>query len=62
MSLLFLGAKDHRITAHELRELEGEFGRLNVDTSRSVLEFYRSRKNADGFEPAPERQPALSMQ
>ncbi len=63
MSLLFLGAKDHRITAQELRELESEFGRLNVDTSRSVLEFYRSRKNADGVADSDvPRQPALSMQ
>ena len=44
MSLLFLGAKDHRITAQELSDLESEFGRLNVETSRSVLEFYRSQK------------------
>jgi uncharacterized protein (DUF2336 family) len=62
MSLLFLGAKDHRITAHELRELEGEFGRLNVDTSRSVLEFYRSRKNSDAADSDLQRQPALLMQ
>ena len=41
MSLLFLGAKDHRITAHELTDLESEFGRLNLETSRSVLEFYQ---------------------
>jgi uncharacterized protein (DUF2336 family) len=46
MSLLFLGAKDHRITAKDLKVLESEFGRLNVETSRSVLQFYRSRKNA----------------
>ena len=63
MSLLFLGAKEHRITAQELRELESELGRLNVETSRSVLEFYRSRKNADGLVDAdPQRHPALSMQ
>jgi hypothetical protein len=47
MALLFLGAKDHRITARELSDLEREFGRLNVKTSRSVLSFYRSRKNGD---------------
>ena len=58
MSLLFLGAKDHRITAQELRELESEFGRLNVDTSRSVLEFYRSRKNADGVADSDVAPPA----
>jgi uncharacterized protein (DUF2336 family) len=47
MALLFLCAKDHRITARELNDLEREFGRLNVETSRSVLSFYRSRKNGD---------------
>ena len=58
MALLFLGAKDHRITAKELKELENEFGRLNVETSRSVLEFYQSRKNIDGADSEPKRQPA----
>ena len=29
MALLFLGAKDHRITAKELHDTETEFGRLN---------------------------------
>jgi uncharacterized protein (DUF2336 family) len=48
MSLLFLGAKDHRITAQDLRDLENEYGRLNIETSRSVLKFYQSRKNAGG--------------
>ena len=47
MALLFLGAKDHRITAKELYDLEREFGCLNIETSRSVLEFYQSRKNID---------------
>jgi uncharacterized protein (DUF2336 family) len=47
MALLFLGAKDHRITAKELHDLEREFGRLNIETSHSVLEFYQSRKNID---------------
>ena len=54
MSLLFLGAKDHRITANDLRDLENEFGRLNVETSRSVLKFYRTRKNAAGTESRAE--------
>jgi uncharacterized protein (DUF2336 family) len=58
MSLLFLGAKDHRITAKDLNDLESEFGRLNVETSRSVLEFYKSRKNA-GAADSGSRQPSL---
>jgi uncharacterized protein (DUF2336 family) len=53
MSLLFLGAKDHRIVAQDLNNLEREFGRLNIETSRSVLEFYQSRKNAAGADSAP---------
>jgi hypothetical protein len=59
MALLFLGAKDHRITAKELHDLEGEFGGLNIETSRSVLEFYQSRKNVDknaAADSAPARQ------
>jgi uncharacterized protein (DUF2336 family) len=59
MSLLFLGARDHRITALELKTLESEFGRVNAATSRSVLKFYQSRRHA---ESEPTRQPALSMQ
>jgi uncharacterized protein (DUF2336 family) len=58
MALLFLGAKDHRITAQDLNDLEKEFGRLNVKTSRSVLEFYQSRKNAGGVDTGLKR-PAL---
>jgi uncharacterized protein (DUF2336 family) len=57
MALLFLGAKDHRITAKELKSLENEFGRLNIETSRSVLEFYQSRKNVDDAASGPQRQP-----
>jgi hypothetical protein len=62
MALLFLGAKDHRITAKELRDLEGEFGRLNIETSRSVLQFYQSRKNGAAASAGAKHQPALAMQ
>jgi uncharacterized protein (DUF2336 family) len=62
MSMLFLGAKDHRITAKDLKDLESEFGRLNVDTSRSVLEFYQSRKNDGGTDLNAKRQPVLAVQ
>ncbi len=54
MSLLFLGAKDHRITAQDLNDLEREFGRLNLETSRSVLKFYQTRKSAAGTESRAE--------
>jgi hypothetical protein len=62
MALLFLGAKDHRITAQELKDLERDFGRLNIETSRSVLKVYQSRKNAGDTAPEAKRQPALAMQ
>ena len=61
MALLFLGAKDHRITAKDLKDLENEFGRLNVKTSRSVLEFYQSRKHAAGPDSGPPRHVPLHM-
>jgi uncharacterized protein (DUF2336 family) len=54
MALLFLGAKDHRITAQDLNDLERDFGRLNLETSRSVLKFYQTRKNAAGTESRAE--------
>ena len=58
MSLLFLGARDHRITAKDLNDLENEFGRLKVETCRSVLQFYQSRKNAEGVKSGVKREPA----
>jgi len=61
MALLFLGAKGHRITAQDLNDLEKEFGRLNVKTSRSVLEFYQSRKNAGGADTDLKRPAALHL-
>jgi uncharacterized protein (DUF2336 family) len=61
MSLLFLGAKDHRITAKELHDLESDFGRLNVETSRSVLECYKSRKNGGGADSGVKPQLAMAM-
>jgi uncharacterized protein (DUF2336 family) len=61
MSLLFLGAKDHRITAHDLRALESEFGRLNIETSRSVLTAYQSRRNTGTADFEPGRQPSLQV-
>ena len=60
MSLLFLGAKDHRITAQDLNDLEKEFGRLNVATSKSVLKFYQSRKNAAVADSGARRPPTAA--
>jgi uncharacterized protein (DUF2336 family) len=50
MALLFLGAKDHRITANDLRSLENDYDRLNIETSRSVLALYQSRKSGTALE------------
>jgi uncharacterized protein (DUF2336 family) len=61
MALLFLGAKDHRITAQELNDLERDFGRLNIETSRSVLKVYQSRKHDGDADTGTKRQPALAM-
>ncbi|HLJ00642.1 MAG TPA: DUF2336 domain-containing protein [Bradyrhizobium sp.] len=60
MALLFLGAKDHRITASDLRELESDYGRLNVETSRSVLEFCRTHRT--GIVPEANMKAAFSTQ
>jgi uncharacterized protein (DUF2336 family) len=59
MSLLFLAAKDHRITANDLNDMENEFRRLNIETSQSVLKFYQSRKKAARAESDPRRLPPL---
>ena len=58
LALLFLGAKDHRITARDLSAFERDFARLNVETSQSVLNFYRTRKHVElRARPSP-RSPA----
>ena len=59
MSLLFLHAKDHRIAARDLDGMREEFVRLNTKTSRSVLEFYQSRKNAAAADSEDRRLPQL---
>jgi len=59
MSLLFLHAKDHRIAARDLDGMREEFVRLNTQTSRSVLQFYRSRKNAAAADCEDRRLPQL---
>ena len=59
MSLLFLGAKDHRISAQDLDGKREEFARLNHETSRSVLKLYQSRKSAAGAGSDQRRLPQL---
>lgn len=60
MVLLFLGAKDHRITASELSDLESEYARLNIETSKSVLSFYQSRKSGAAMDLGAHRRAALA--
>jgi hypothetical protein len=62
MSLLFLHAKEHRIAARDLDGMREEFIRLNIQTSRSVLEFCRSRKNAAATDCEDRRLPQLYNQ
>ena len=62
MSLLFLRAKDHRISARDLDDMKEEFVRLNTKTSRSVLEFYQSRKSAAAANSEERRLPQLHNQ
>jgi uncharacterized protein (DUF2336 family) len=59
MSLLFLGAQDHRISARDLDGMREEFARLNHETSRSVLKFYQSRKSAADADSGQRRLPQL---
>jgi Uncharacterised protein conserved in bacteria (DUF2336) len=44
MSLLFLGAQDRKILAHDLDALEQRFSRLGSETAQSVIRLYQSRK------------------
>ena len=62
MSLLFLVAKDHRISAGDLNSRKEEFTRLNVETSQSVLRVYRSRKDAAAADSELRRLPQLHTQ
>jgi hypothetical protein len=51
MSLLFLGAPDFKLSAQRLDSLKTRFARLTVQTARSVIRLYRSRKSLDGGKP-----------
>jgi uncharacterized protein (DUF2336 family) len=62
MALLFLRAKDHRISAGNLNSMKDEFERLNAQTARSVLELYRSRKIAAAADREDRRLPQLHTQ
>lgn len=62
LSLLFLGAKDHRISAGDLDSMKEQFARLNAETPQSVLSFYQSRKSAAAADSELRRLPQLHAQ
>jgi uncharacterized protein (DUF2336 family) len=62
MSLLFLGAADHCIVSQDLDDMKREFADLNVETSRSVLKTYQSRKLATAADSGERRLPQLHTQ
>ena len=59
MSLLFLHAKDHRISTRDFDAMKEEFERLDTKTARNVLEFYQSRKSSAAAELEDRRLPQL---
>ena len=59
MALLFLSAKDHRISVADLESLRKEFAGLHAETSRNVLRFYQSRRMARAADSAERRLPQL---
>jgi hypothetical protein len=59
MSLLFLGAKDHGISARDLDHMREAFTGLNTETCRTVLHFYKSRKNASTADSEQHHLPQL---
>jgi uncharacterized protein (DUF2336 family) len=62
MSLLFLGAPEHRIASQDLDDMKREFAGLNIETSRSVLKLYQSRKQAAAAQSEDRRLPQLHAQ
>jgi uncharacterized protein (DUF2336 family) len=62
MSLLFLGAPNHRISAQDLDGMKKEFAGLNVETSQSVLKLYQSRKQVAAADSGQRRLPQLHSQ
>ena len=46
MSFLFLAARDHRISSRNLETKKREFDSLRLESAKSILEFYQSRKDS----------------
>jgi hypothetical protein len=59
MSLLFLAAPEHRISSQSLETKKREFECLSLESSRSILEFYQSRKDLVPVEDPSRRLPQL---
>jgi hypothetical protein len=59
MSFLFLAAREHRISSRDLETRKQEFEGLSLKSSRSVLEFYRSRRDLVSMDDPSRRLPRL---
>jgi uncharacterized protein DUF2336 len=45
MALLFLAARDHRLSSHALEGKRKDFEKLALDSALAVIQFYQSRKD-----------------
>jgi len=61
MSMLFLGARDHRISSRDLEAKRLEFEELSPKASRGILEFYQRRKDLLAEDEPSRRLPQLHM-
>jgi Uncharacterised protein conserved in bacteria (DUF2336) len=61
MALLFLGARDHQISASDLEAKNKEFETLSLKASKSIVEFYQSRKNLMAEDDSLRRLPQLHV-
>jgi hypothetical protein len=59
MSFLFLVAREHRISSRNLETKKKEFECLSLKSSRSILEFYQSRRDLVSMEDSSRRLPQL---
>ncbi len=46
MSLLFLGAADHKLSVRDFDALELKFARLAAETAQNIIRLYQSRKTS----------------
>jgi uncharacterized protein (DUF2336 family) len=59
MSFLFLAARDHRISSKDLEAKQREFENFSPKASKSILEFYQSRKDLLSDDESSRRLPQL---